>query len=67
MLLGSEKIIAETERLGNLTEALRENMNKISSQVDLINEATKESLDIAVKNKQSIDGLVVEVDKFKTE
>lgn len=67
MLLGSEKIIAETDRLGNLTEALRENMNKISSQVDLINEATKESLDIAVKNKQSIDGLVVEVDKFKTE
>ena len=67
MLLGSEKIIAETERLGNLTEALRENMNKISSQVDLINEATKESLDIAVKNKQSIDGLVVEVGKFKTE
>ena len=66
MLLGSEKIIAETDRLGNLTEALRENMNKISSQVDLINEATKESLDIAVKNKQSIDGLVVEVDKFKT-
>ena len=67
MLLGSEKIIAETDRLGNLTEALRENMNKISSQVDLINEATKESLDIAVKNKQSIDGLVVEVGKFKTE
>ena len=67
MLLGSEKIIAETERLGNLTEALRENMNKISSQVDLINEATKESLDIAVKNKQSNDGLVVEVGKFKTE
>lgn len=67
MLLGSEKIIAETDRLGNLTEALRENMNKISSQVDLINEATKESLDIAIKNKQSIDGLVVEVGKFKTE
>ncbi|MGI5085761.1 methyl-accepting chemotaxis protein [Treponema putidum] len=67
MLLGSEKIIAETDRLGNLTEALRENMNRISSQVDLINEATKESLEIAVKNKQSIDGLVVEVGKFKTE
>lgn len=67
MLLGGEKIIAETARLGNLTGVLRENMNEIASQVDLINDATKESLDIAVKNKQSIDELAAEVGKFKTE
>ncbi len=42
-------------------------MNSIESQVDLINSATQESLEIAAKNKDSIDSLVTEVGRFKTQ
>ena len=42
-------------------------MNFIESQVDLINSATQESLEIAAKNKDSIDSLVTEVGRFKTQ
>jgi len=67
MLSGGKKIIDATSHLDKLTKILRENMNSIAEQVDLINAATKESLDIAAKNKKSIDELVQEVRKFKTE
>jgi len=67
MLLDGEKITRETASLDSLTQVLRENMNNIASQIELINSATGESLEIAVKNKESIDGLVVEMGKFKTE
>ena len=42
-------------------------MQEVDSQVDLINDATQDSLSIATKNKESIDRLVLEVGKFKTE
>ncbi len=67
MLSDGEKIIAETSHLDDITKALKQDMEAIAAQVDLINNATKETLEIAVKNKQSIDGLVDEMGKFKTE
>jgi len=67
MLSGGEKIISETSRLDSLTKVLRGSMSDIASQVELINSATEESLEIAKKNKESIDSLVLEVGKFKTE
>ena len=67
MLVNGERVDSATKRLDELTRILRENINNIASQTELINEAAQESLEIAVKNKQSIDGLVVEVGKFKTE
>lgn len=66
MLAGGEKIMSETTLLDELTRVLRKNMNDIAVQAGLINDAAQESLEIAVKNKKSIDGLVVEVGKFKT-
>ena len=66
MLAGGEKIISETSLLDELTRVLRENMDDIAVQAGLINDAAQESLEIAVKNKKSIDGLVIEVGKFKT-
>ena len=66
MLVNGEKVVSATKLLDELTRILRENINDIASQTQLINEAAQESLGIAVKNKQSIDGLVVEVGKFKT-
>ncbi|MGP1458832.1 MAG: methyl-accepting chemotaxis protein [Treponema sp.] len=67
MLAGGEKIISETSHLDDLTKLLRGSMSDIASQVELINSATEESLEIAKKNKESIDSLVLEVGKFKTE
>ena len=65
MLADGEKVVSATKRLDDLTRILRENIENIASQTELINEAAQESLEIAVKNKQSIDGLVLEVGKFK--
>ena len=67
MLIGGEKIINETTRLQELTSELKKSMQEVDSQVDLISDATQDSLSIATRNKQSIDRLVVEVGKFKTE
>ena len=67
MLVGGEKIISETSRLDDLTKILCGSMDDIASQVELINSASEESLEIAKKNKESIDSLVLEVGKFKTE
>ena len=66
MLADGEKVVSATKRLDDLTRILRENIENIASQTEMINEAAQESLEIAVKNKQSIDGLVLEVGKFKT-
>ena len=67
MLASSENILTQATQLDELTRVLRKTMDSIESQVDLINSATQESLEIAVKNKESIDGLVTEVGKFKTQ
>ena len=67
MRTDGEKVVSATKRLDDLTRILRENIQDIASKTELINEAAQESLEIAVKNKQSIDGLVLEVGKFKTE
>ena len=67
MLIGGEKIINETTRLQELTLELKKSMQEVDSQVDLINDAAQDSLSIATKNKESIDRLVLEVGKFKTE
>ncbi|QTQ15807.1 methyl-accepting chemotaxis protein [Treponema parvum] len=66
MLSNSEQISQETAQLDGLTKILRETMDSIQEQLDLINSVTQESLEIATKNKDSIDNLVVEVGKFKT-
>jgi hypothetical protein len=67
MLIGGEKIINETSRLQELTLELKKSMKEVDSQVELINDATQDSLSIATKNKESIDRLVLEVSNFKTE
>ena len=67
MLIGGEKITNETSRLQELTLELKKSMKEVDSQVELINDATQDSLSIATKNKESIDRLVLEVSNFKTE
>lgn len=62
-----ERVVSETKRLDNLTRMLRKDMESIAAMAESINTAAHESFAIAVQNKQSIDGLVLEVKKFKTE
>ncbi len=67
MLIGGEKIIEETSRLQALTLEVKNGMEEVDSQVELINDATQDSLSIAMQNKESINRLVEEVGQFKTE
>ena len=67
MLTGGEKIIEETTRLQALTQEVKSSMEEVDSQVELINDATQDSLSIATQNKESINRLVEEVGQFKTE
>ena len=65
MLTGSENVAREMKRLDELTHVITDSMNEMASGAVQINNAVEEVSDIARKNKQSIDGLVKEVGKFK--
>ena len=52
MLASSENIVIQASQLDELTRVLRKTMDSIESQVDLINSATQESLEIATKFDQ---------------
>ena len=52
-------------RLDELTHVITDSMNEMASGAVQINNAVEEVSDITHKNKQSIEGLVKEVGKFK--
>lgn len=66
MLSRGEQISKETIQLGDITKILRNSMDSIEKQIYQINAATQESLEIAIKNRESIDSLAGEVKQFKT-
>ena len=53
--------------LSNLTRTITDSMNEMAAGAVQINNAVQEVHEIAQKNKQSIEELVKEVAKFKTE
>ena len=65
MLQGSENVAKEMRRLDELTHVITDSMNEMASGAVQISNAVEEVSDITHKNKQSIDGLVKEVGKFK--
>ena len=65
MLQGSENVAKEMRRLDELTHVITDSMNEMASGAVQINNAVEEVSDITHKNKQSIEGLVKEVGKFK--
>ena len=65
MLQGSENVAKEMKRLDELTHVITDSMNEMASGAVQISNAVEEVSDITHKNKQSIDGLVKEVGKFK--
>ena len=66
MLHGSENMAKEMKHLDELTHIITDSMNEMASGAIQISNAVEEVSDIARKNKQSIDGLVTEIGKFKT-
>ena len=65
MLKGGEGVAAEMRKLDNLTRIITDSMNEMASGAVQINNAVQEVNEITQKNKQSIENLAAEVEKFK--
>jgi len=65
MLNGGEGVAREMEKLDSLTRIITDSMNEMAQGATQINNAVQEVADITQKNKQSIEGLVNEVARFK--
>ena len=65
MLIGGKGVASEMQKLDSLTAVIKDSMNEMSAGVSQINNAVNEVNELAMKNKQSIEGLAVEVRKFK--
>ena len=66
MLKGSEGVAEEMRKLDNLTRVITDSMNEMASGAIQINKAVQEVNEITQQNKMSIENLVKEVSKFKT-
>ncbi|MDR2486175.1 MAG: methyl-accepting chemotaxis protein [Treponema sp.] len=67
MLMGSKKIIGESENLGTLTDEVSNGVNEMSKGVDQVNTAVDRVNNLSNENKEHIDTLVGELSKFKIE
>ena len=65
MLIGGKGVANEMQKLDSLTAVIKDSMNEMSAGVSQINNAVNEVNELAMKNKQSIEGLAGEVGKFK--
>ena len=65
MLIGGKGVAKEMLKLDSLTAVIKDSMNEMSAGVSQINNAVNEVNELAMKNKQSIEGLAGEVGKFK--
>ncbi|GHV95787.1 methyl-accepting chemotaxis protein [Spirochaetia bacterium] len=67
MLEGSRQVISEGKNLEMATQEITNGMNEMASGADQINIAVNEVNNLSGRNKESIDILVQEVSRFKTE
>ena len=66
MLKGGEGVAEEMRKLDDLTRIITESMNEMASGAMQISNTVQNVHEITQKNKQSIENLVAEVSKFKT-
>ena len=64
-LRGSEEVAIEMNKLDGLTRISTDSMNEMAASAVQINNAVQEVNEITQKNKRSIEGLAMEVGKFK--
>ena len=65
MLQGSEKITKEIEKLNAVSHIIMDSMNEMSAGAVQITNAVEEVASLTLKNKDSIELLVLEINKFK--
>ena len=65
MLSGGVKVSEEMQKLDALTRNINNSMNEMATAAFAINESSKEVSEISQKNKDSIEHLSLEVNKFK--
>lgn len=65
MLEGSKRVTAETENLDKVTQNVQSRMDEIASGFVQISSAVYEVKSFTEKNKESIDNLLKEVNKYK--
>ena len=65
MLKGGEGVAEEMQKLNDLTRIITDGMNEMAEGAVQINNAVQEVNEITQKNKQNIESLVTEVNKFK--
>ena len=65
MLRGGENVAEEMQKLDELTRVITDSMNKMASGAVQISNAVQEVNAISQKNKESIENLSKEVNKFK--
>jgi len=66
MLKGGESVAQEMHTLDDLTRVISERMNEMASGTVQINDSVQKVNDLTQDNKQNIQNLVDEVEKFKT-
>lgn len=64
-LRGGEEVAIEMNKLDGLTRIITDSMNEMAASAVQINNAVQEVNEITQKNKRSIEGLAMEVGKFK--
>ena len=65
MLKGGEGVAEEMQKLNDLTRIITDSMNEMAEGAVQISNAVQEVNEITQKNKQNIQNLVAEVNKFK--
>lgn len=65
MLKGGKQVAGEMKKLDDLTRVITESMNEMASGAVQINNAVQDVNQITQKNKEAIESLVTEVEKFK--
>jgi len=67
MLEGSQEVMRESRNLEKATQEITNGMNEMASGADQINIAVHHVNEISHKNRESIDCLIMEVNRFKVE
>jgi len=67
MLEGSQEVIKESLNLEKVTQEITSGMNEMATGADQINIAVTQVNDISVKNREAINKLIKEVNRFKVE
>ena len=65
MLTGSKQVLDEAKSMNSITQEITNGMNEMANGAEQVAQAIQTVNELSVKNKESIDSLTLEVNKFK--